>query len=78
MTYESVENLPADTQELPTEAKMIYKAAFNAASSDGMSSEAATEVAWNSVKNQYEQTDSGWQIKTADHGKPGIGSMPAA
>ena len=78
MAYDSIDALPEETKELPTEAKMIYKTAFNAASDNGMDTESATQVAWNSVKNQYEKTEDGWKIPTADHGKPGIGSMPAA
>jgi cation transport regulator len=30
-------------------------AAFNSASSDGMSEDGAIQVAWNSVKNSYEE-----------------------
>ena len=50
MPYENVEALPQDTQSLPQEAKQIFMAAFNAATSDGFSEDGARDVAWSSVK----------------------------
>jgi cation transport regulator len=59
--------------ELPQEAQQIFAAAFKAAQSDGMSEEGARQVAWNSVKNQYEKgSDGKWHAKgevTAQHYK---------
>ncbi|MER3491885.1 MAG: cation transport regulator ChaB [Mastigocladus sp. ERB_26_2] len=59
--------------ELPQEAQQIFAAAFKAAQSDGMSEEGARQVAWNSVKNQYEKgSDGKWHAKgevTAQHHK---------
>ncbi|PMB38831.1 cation transport regulator ChaB [Fischerella thermalis CCMEE 5319] len=60
-------------RELPQEAQQIFVAAFKAAQSDGMSEEGARQVAWNSVKNQYEKDSDGkWHAKgevTAQHHK---------
>ncbi|MFB2769802.1 ChaB family protein [Pelatocladus sp. BLCC-F211] len=59
--------------ELPQEAQQIFAAAFKAAQSDGISEEGARQVAWNSVKNQYEKgADGKWHSKgevTAQHHK---------
>jgi cation transport regulator len=65
MPYESLENLPTEVKEkLPQGAQQIFMAAFNSASSDGMSEDAAVKVAWNSVKNSYEEGENGqWQHK---------------
>jgi cation transport regulator len=60
--------------ELPSELKrqlidgseQIFLAAFNSASRDGMSEEAALEVAWNSVKNGCEKGDDGKWHRTPD------------
>lgn len=60
--------------ELPSELKgqlldgseQIFLAAFNSASSDGMSEEAALEIAWKSVKNGYEKGDDGKWHRTPD------------
>lgn len=68
MAYNKIEELPQDIQDkLPQHAKQIFVTAFNAAQSDGMSEEGATNVAWNSVRNEYEQGKDGvWQRKSED------------
>ncbi|MBZ8179572.1 cation transport regulator ChaB [Oscillatoria salina IIICB1] len=55
-------------------------AAFNSASSDGMSEESAREVAWNSVKNSYERGEDGqWHHKDKGGASRGAtGNMPGA
>lgn len=68
MTYSNVNELPQEIQEqLPEHAQQIFFAAFNAAQTNGMSEEGAREVAWNSVRNEYEQGQGGkWQRKPED------------
>jgi cation transport regulator len=58
-------DLPSEVKEqLPEGAQNIFLAAFKSAQEDGMSEEAARNVAWNSVKNSYEQGEDGkWQHK---------------
>lgn len=78
MPYENVEALPQDTQSLPQEAKQIFMAAFNAATSDGFSEDGARDVAWSSVKNTFAQNSNGeWHFKADDHDSgSGTGAMP--
>jgi cation transport regulator len=68
MSYKNIEQLPQEIKEqLPEHAQQIFVAGFNAAQSDGMSEDGAREVAWNSVKNEYEPGNSGkWQRKPED------------
>ncbi|AFY87017.1 MAG: putative cation transport regulator ChaB [Chroococcidiopsis cubana SAG 39.79] len=68
MAYNNVEELPAEiTEKLPQHGQQIFLAAFNAAQSDGMSEDAATNVAWNSVSQEYEQGEDGqWHQKPED------------
>ncbi len=58
-------DLPSEVKEqLPEGAQNIFMAAFKSAQEDGMSEEAARNVAWNSVKNSYEQGEDGkWHHK---------------
>jgi len=65
MPYENLEALPQDVKSnLPQEAQQIFMTAFNAASSDGMSEDGARQVAWNSVKNTFEEGPDGqWRIR---------------
>jgi cation transport regulator len=65
MPYENVEQLPNEVKEkLPEGAQKIFMAAFNSASSDGISEDGAIKVAWNSVKNSYEEGENGeWHHK---------------
>jgi len=68
VAYNKVEELPAEiTEKLPQHGQQIFLAAFNAAQSDGMSEDAATSVAWNSVSQEYEQREDGkWYPKQED------------
>ena len=68
MPDQTINELPNDIREqLPEHAQQIFAAALSAAQSDGMSEEGAREVAWNSVKNEYEPGDDGkWQRKPED------------
>lgn len=81
MSYESIENLPNDVKEkLPQGAQNIFYAAYNSASSDGLSDSAAREVAWNSIKTSYEEGPDGkWQPRpqVGAHRSP-TGNMPGA
>jgi cation transport regulator len=74
MPYNKIDELPEDLKgDLPQGAQQIFVAAFNAAQSDGLSEDSARQVAWNSVKNQYEKgTDGHWHSRgevTAQHNK---------
>jgi cation transport regulator len=54
-------------EQLPKHAQQIFVAALNAAQSNGFSEEGARDVAWNSVKNEYEPGNDGkWQRKPED------------
>jgi len=79
MPYQNIEELPNDVKEqLPQGAQQIFCAAYNSASRDGLNDNQAHQVAWNSVKNSYEQGEQGqWQHKA--EGGAGIsstGTMP--
>jgi cation transport regulator len=65
MSFANLEELPTEVSEqLPEGAQQIFMAAFNTASADGLSEEEATQAAWESVKNNYEQGENGeWQLK---------------
>ena len=52
MPEQQFDTLPSEAQELPLGAQHIFQAAFKSASEDGMSEDAATRVAWNSVKSE--------------------------
>lgn len=71
MAYSKVDELPAEIkQQLPDHAQQMFMAAFNSAQSDGMSEEAAKNVAWNSVKQRYQQGQDGkWELVVEDAGK---------
>jgi len=71
MAYSKVDELPAEIkQQLPEHAQQIFVAAFNSAQSDGMDEEAAKHVAWNSVKQMYQQGQDGkWHLAVEDAGK---------
>ncbi|MFN6496975.1 MAG: ChaB family protein [Nostoc sp. DedQUE01] len=68
MPDQAKNELPEDIkQQLPEHAQQIFAAALNAAQSDGLSEQGAREVAWNSVKNEYEPgSDGKWQRKPED------------
>lgn len=80
MAYQTLENLPEEAKQLPQGAQQIFMAAFNSAERDGLSQNGATQVAWNSVKAEYERDNRGqWQHKPdshADHGP--LGSMQSS
>lgn len=81
MAYETIEQLPESVKsQLPQGAQQIFVAAFNSASSDGISEETASEIAWNSVRNQYEQNSEGqWQtIHKGGANMSATGTMPAS
>ena len=79
MAYEKIDDLPSEiTEKLPQGGQQIFMTAFNSASSDGLSDEAAKEVAWNTIQQSYEKGPDGkWQHKPdkAATGGP-LGSMP--
>lgn len=68
MSYNNLEELPQQIkEELPVHAQQIFVAGFNAAERDGMTEDGALEVAWNSVKNEYEPGNDGkWHRKPED------------
>jgi len=56
---------PQETQEnLADGSQQIFITAFNRAVSDGLDEEAATNVAWNTVKHDYEKgADGKWHFR---------------
>jgi cation transport regulator len=79
MGYSAISELPEQVKsKLPNEAQQIYMTAFNSATSDGMTENKAQEVAWSSVKNSYEQDESGnWHHKPeGGAGSTNTGTMP--
>ena len=68
MPDKQINELPQDIKEqLPEHAQQIFFAAFYAAQDNGMSEEAARNVAWNSVRNEYEPGNGGqWHRKPED------------
>lgn len=63
MAYESLDQLPGDIKnDLPEDAQRIFMAAFNSGSRDGLSEEGARQLAWNTIKHDYEPGSSGkWE-----------------
>lgn len=60
MTYKQLEDLPAEvTEKLPKHGQQLFMAAEDASSEDGMDDKNATQVAWNSLKNSYQQDKDG-------------------
>ncbi|MGF1590719.1 MAG: ChaB family protein [Pleurocapsa sp.] len=60
MTYQQLEDLPAEvTEKLPKHGQQLFMTAYNAVSENGMDEKNATQVAWNSVKNSYQQDKDG-------------------
>ncbi|WP_066380951.1 MULTISPECIES: ChaB family protein [unclassified Anabaena] len=68
MPYNKIDELPQDIKEqLPEHAQQMFMAAFNSAQRDGMSEQGACDVAWSSVRNEYEQgSDRQWHRKPED------------
>ncbi len=68
MPYSQIEELPPEIQErLPVHAQQLFVAGFNAGEENGMNEESAVEIAWNSVKNEYEVGyDGQWLRKPED------------
>ena len=69
-----LEQFPAEIREnLLDGAQQIFVTAYNSAIEDGLSEEAATQVAWNSLHPNYEQGPDGkWHIRANEpgiHGK---------
>lgn len=65
MPDNQLEELPSEIRDqLQEGAQQIFLAAFKSAQRDGMNEQAATNVAWNSVKQWYQQGDDGkWHRK---------------
>jgi cation transport regulator len=60
MADSQLNELPSEvTEKLPQAAQQIFRADLNSAQKDGLSEEAATRVAWNSVKQAYQPTGDG-------------------
>ena len=81
MPYETIQELPEDLkQRLPQGAQQIFMAAFNSASSDGISEDGARQIAWNSLKSQYHEGEDGkWQVNPeGGAGTNPVGTMPAS
>lgn len=70
-----LEDFPADIREnLLDGAQQVFLAAYNSATRDGMGEEAAMQVAWNTIRHDYEQGEDGkWRMRSGDvgvHNKP--------
>lgn len=67
MSSKQLAEVPSELQgQLLEGSEQIFLAAFNSASHDGLSEDAALEVAWNSVKNGYEKREDGKWHRTPD------------
>lgn len=81
MAFEKIDDLPNEVKEkLPHGAQNIFKAAYNSASSDGMSDEGAKRVAWNSIRTNFaEGADGKWYAKPeGGAGNTPLGTMPGS
>ena len=65
MPQKTIEDLPNEIKEqLADGSQQIFVAAYNSAQSDGISEQGAMNVAWNSVKQYYDQGQDGkWHRK---------------
>lgn len=65
MAFQKIEDLPQDVRDqLLDGSQQIFMAAVNSAESDGLSEQAARNVAWNSVKQYYQKEGDGkWHRK---------------
>ncbi len=65
MSQKKLEEFPAEIKDTLTDgSQQIFVAAYNSASEDGMSEQAAMNVAWNSIKPYYEKGNDGkWHRK---------------
>lgn len=68
MPSKQINDLPSDVQQLPEGAQHIFIAAFNSAQEDGMDEQDSQNIAWTSVKREYEQgQDGSWQHKPEEN-----------
>lgn len=63
---QQVNNLPSEVQGLPESAQQIFQAAYKSAQEDGMDQEAASKVAWNTIKSEYRQGEDGTWERTPE------------
>ncbi len=68
MPQKQLDEFPSEIKEqLLDGAQQIFVAAFNSARDNGMDEEAATRVAWNTIKENYEQGPDGkWHRQPED------------
>lgn len=68
MPQKQLEDFPNELKEQLADGSLqIFVAAYNSATEDGMSEDAATNVAWNSVKQQFAKGEDGkWHPKPED------------
>jgi len=68
MPEKQLDDFPVEVKEqLMDGAQQIFVAAYNSAQSNGMSEDGALQVAWNTVKEKYQQGEDGkWHRKPAD------------
>jgi cation transport regulator len=68
MSEKQLDDFPTEVKEqLEDGAQQIFVAAYNSAQSDGMSEQGALQVAWDSIKQNYQQGEDGkWRRKPAD------------
>lgn len=81
MLYENRDNLPQEVKDkMPQGAQQIFMTAANSAASDGLGSEQAQQVAWDTIRQAYDQDENGnWRHK-AEGGsdRSPLGSMGGA
>lgn len=75
MAFKQLEELPEDVRQLPPAAQQVFMAAFNTFEENSGNSDEARSVAWNTVKNDYEQGEDGqwhWKVKSPLAHKKGV------
>lgn len=82
MSEAKTDNLPQDVKDSLTEgAQQIFSAAFNSAKADGLDDQHASQVAWNTIKGDYEQGEDGKWHRKPEGGAGGhgaLGTMPGS
>jgi len=68
MAFKQLEDLPEGAKQLPPDAQQIFMSAFNTFEENNGDSNAALNVAWNTVRHDYVQGEDG-QWQRADKGE---------
>lgn len=73
----SKDNPPEKIKDLPAHAQSIWIAAYNSANEQGNSEESCNKIAWNAVKQEYEQDADGKWHKKASQSRTTRGELIA-